>query len=266
MRWFGLLVAAVAVSAPRAFAQQSGGTIVGIVRDTAGKPVAAANVSLRPGDRRVQTDSSGQFTISGLGADSYTVRARKFGYRTDSWDVKLSSSARVEVKLSMENVPMLLDTVKVSASQPCPTLDIRAFLCRRQRGGGVFMDYTDIDDAERTYVGELFYNMPDMLVDFKIRDGGPVYSIRPKRSGCINSMVDGRPVSLAFPIPELAARLVALEVYANPDSVPKELREYLWPRGKDFARTGRCVVIVYWTNRGPLEVFRSSGSLNSEER
>ena len=264
MRWCWTLLAAVALSGPGtpSHAQQpAGGTIVGVVHDTAGRPLAAANVSLHPGDRRAQTDSSGRFSITGLGADNYTVRARKFGYRFDSWDVKLGNAGRVEVKLTLENAPMLLDTLKISASQPCPTLDIRAFLCRRQRGGGVFMDYTDIDDKEKFYVAELFSDVPGILVDFRITGGGPAYSIRPRVSGCINSVVDGRPANPASPVPELAGRVIAIEIYTRPDSVPKELREYLWPKSGDRARTGRCIVIVYWTNRGLLEYSRSVGLL-----
>jgi len=260
MRNFALLMATVAVvcCGSAAFAQRAGGAITGIVRDTAGKPVPGANVSLHPGDRRTQTDSSGRFSLDGLGEDNYTVRARKFGYRPDSWDVKISSSGRADVKLALEFAPNLLDTVKVSASQPCPTQSIRAFLCRRQRGGGVFLDYTDIDDKEKFYVGELFYEIPDILVDFRINEHGPVYSIRSRRSGCINAVVDGRPASLAYPIPETTGRLTALEIYTHPDSVPKELREFLWPKSGGLARTGRCTVIVYWTNRGALEVSRST--------
>jgi hypothetical protein len=259
MQRIAVLFVAIGVSAvciPVRAQQPSGGTIVGQVRDAAGQPVAAANVSLHPGDRRAQTDSSGRFAISGLGDNTYTVRARKLGYRPDSWDVRLDKGGHVEVKLALEAAPSLLDTIKVSASQPCPTQSIRAFLCRRQRGGGVFLDYTDIDDKEKNFVGELFYDIPDMLVDFKISASGPDYSIRSKRSGCIRSVVDGRPASNAFPIPVNADRLVALEVYTRPDSVPHELREYLWPRSGDRARTGRCTVIVYWTNRGALEVTR----------
>jgi hypothetical protein len=259
MRHLALLFAVVAVlpCSSVVSAQRTGGTITGIVRDTAGKPVAAANVTVHPGDRRTQSDSSGRFAIDGLGEDSYTVRARKFGYRPDSWDVKLSKSGRVEVKLALEVAPSFLDTVKVSASQPCPTQSIRAFLCRRERGGGVFLDYTDIDDREKTYVNELFYDVPDIRVDFKINDYGPAYSISSQHAGCINSVVDGHAASNAFPIPEMTGRLVALEVYTRPDSVPKELREFLWPKSGGLARTGRCIVIVYWTNRGALEVTRS---------
>ena len=259
MRRFVLLLSLVAIAYGNsvALAQRTGGTITGVVRDTAGKPVPAANVSLHPGDRRTQSDSAGRFTIDGLGEDSYTVRARKFGYRADSWDVKLSKSGRVEVKLALESSPALLDTVKVSASQPCPTHSIRAFLCRRQRGGGLFFDYNDIDDKEKTYVGELFSDVPDILVDFRINEHGPVYSLRSRRSGCINAVVDGRPASMAYPIPETTGRLVALEIYTRPDSVPKELREFLWPKSGGLTRTGRCTVIVYWTNRGAFEVSRS---------
>jgi hypothetical protein len=258
MRRLALLITiAILPCTSLAFAQRGGGTIAGVVRDTAGKPVAAANVTLHPGDRRAQTDSSGRFAIDGLGDDSYTVRARKFGYRPDSWDVKISNAGRVEVKLAMENAPTLLDTVRISGSQPCPVQTIRAFLCRRQRGGGVFLDYTDIDDKEKTYVGELFYDVPEIRVDFTIGERGPVYAISSRRAGCINSVVDGKWASLAFPIPEMTGRLIAMEVYTRPDSVPKELREFLWPKSGGLTRTGRCIVIVYWTNRGLLEFSRS---------
>ncbi|HSU96486.1 MAG TPA: carboxypeptidase-like regulatory domain-containing protein [Gemmatimonadaceae bacterium] len=259
MERVALFFAAIGVSALPITAhpqQSTGGSIVGVVRDTDGRPLPAANVSLHPGDRRTQTDSSGQFALTGLGDNTYTVRARKLGFRPDGWDVRLDKGGRVEVKFALEAAPPLLDTVKVAASQPCPTQSIRAFLCRRQRGGGVFLDYTDIDDKEKNFVGELFYDVPDMLVDFKISASGPNYFIRSKRSGCISSIVDGRPASMAYPIPANTSRLVALEIYTRPDSVPHELREYLWPRSGDRARTGRCTVIVYWTNRGALEVTR----------
>lgn len=259
MRQLAILLSTTAVlsCSSVAFGQRTGGSVTGIVRDTAGNPVVAANVTLHPGERRAQTDSSGRFSIDGLGDDSYTVRARKFGYRADSWDVKISKAGHADVKFELENALVLLDTIKISASQPCPTQSIRAFLCRRERGGGFFLDYTDIDDKEKTYVGELFYDVPDMLVDFKISDTGPVYSIHSRRSGCITALVDGRPASAAYPIPETAGRLTALEVYTRPDSVPQELREFLWPASGGSARAGRCTVIVYWTNRGVFEYSRS---------
>ena len=92
MQTIAVIFAAIGVSAlciPAHGQQPSGGSIVGLVRDTAGRPLPGANVSLYPGDQRTQTDSSGRFAITGLGDNNYTVRARKIGYRrivgTSNW-------------------------------------------------------------------------------------------------------------------------------------------------------------------------------------
>jgi len=238
-------------------AQQTGATITGIVRDEGARPIAGALVTVKPSDKSVETDSAGRFQFTGLGADNYTVRARKIGYRPESWDVKLSKTGSADVKLELGAMPQFLDTVRVSADGSCPaTRGIESFLCRRQRPGGVYLDYTDIDDLDKSFVGELFYNMRDFRVDFRIDRSGPVYTVHTFRtSGCINSLVDGREITGVNTIPVWTGDLIALEVYARPDSVPRELQRYTWPgRGGDVTRSGRCALIVYWTNRGPKTV------------
>src|SRR5262249_25323575 len=99
-----------------------GGTIVGVVRDSASQPIVGADAAVRPGDPRTTTDSAGRFRIGGLKPDNYTVRARKIGYRADSWDAKLGKDGKVEVQLELAAAPRLLDTVVVSADRPCPYL------------------------------------------------------------------------------------------------------------------------------------------------
>lgn len=243
--------------AARIGAQQTGATITGIVRDADARPIAGALVTVRPSDRTTETDSAGRFQFTGLGADSYTVRARKIGYRPESWDVKLSKTGSADVKLELGAMPQFLDTVRVSADGSCPaTRGIESFLCRRQRPGGVYLDYTDIDDLDKNFVGELFYNMRAFRVDFRVDRSGPVYTVHTFRnSGCINSLVDGRELTGVNTIPIWTGDLIALEIYARPDSVPRELQRYTWPqRGGDITRSGRCALIVYWTNRGPKSV------------
>ena len=238
-------------------AQQTGATITGVVRDESARPIAGALVTVKPSDKTTETDSAGRFQFTGLGADNYTVRARKIGYRPESWDVKLSKTGSADVKLELGSMPQFLDTVRVSADGSCPaTRGIESFLCRRQRPGGVYLDYTDIDDLDKSFVGELFWNMPGFRVDFRVDKSGPVYSVHTFRSsGCINSLVDGREITGVNTIPVWTGDLIALEVYARPDSVPRELQRYTWPgRGGDVTRSGRCALIVYWTNRGPKTV------------
>jgi hypothetical protein len=244
------VMAVLRASTPIAQQPRIGGTITGTVRDAAARPVASADVVVRPGDHRTRTDSAGRFAVTGLGQDNYTVRARKLGFSPGSWDVKLASNGNVDITIALQLRPAFLDTLTVSADRECPLLSIEAFLCRRHRPGGVYLDYDQIDDKDVTYVGEVFRDVPGLRVDFRIGAYGPAYSLRAERvTGCINSLVDGRPVTPANPIPELTSNLVALEVYTHPDSVPPALERYTWP-GTGVTRTGRCIVIVYWTNRG----------------
>jgi hypothetical protein len=251
-----------ALTATPIVAQQpaAGGTITGTVRDAASRPVAGADVVAKPGDHRTRTDSVGRFTLTNLGPDNYSVRARKLGYAPESWDVKLAKSGKVDITIVLELRPAFLDTMTVVADRECPQLTIEAFLCRRHRPGGVFLDYNEIDDKDVTFVGEVFREIPGIRVDFRIGIYGPVYTLRTaKVSGCINSLVDGRVVTAANPIPELTRNLVALEVYTRADSVPPELERYTWPRG-GLTAAGKCTVIVYWTNRGIGKWTRTSGA------
>jgi hypothetical protein len=253
------LLASVFVPVARAQQPASGGTITGVVRDAASRPVDGADVVAKPGDHRTRTDSAGRFTLTGLGPDNYSVRARKLGYAPESWDVKLARSGKVDITIQLEPRPAFLDTLTVLADRDCPELSIEAFLCRRHGRGGVFIDYNEIDDKDVMYVGEVFRDVPGIRVDFRIDTYGPVYSLRTEKvRGCINSLVDGRLVTPANPVPELTRNLVALEIYTHPDSVPRELERYTWPKGS-LSATGRCTVIVYWTNRGLGKWTRGPG-------
>jgi len=226
----------------------SGATITGIVRDSASQAIAGADVLARPGDHRTQTDSAGRFVFTALDPDNYTVRARKLGYAAASWDVKLSKSARVDISIVLDRRTPLLDTITVLAGRECPQRTIEAFLCRRHRGNGLFLDDTDIDDKEVTYAGELFKDIPGFRVDFRLSSSGPAYIVKTsKPAGCITSLVDGRPLTGANPVPDLSSSLIALEVYERPADVPPELQRYTLP-ARSITSTGRCSVVVYWTD------------------
>jgi hypothetical protein len=233
------LVLLVAIC-PRAHAQQktSGGTITGTVRDSAA----------RPGDHRTRTDSAGRFRFTGLDADKYTVRARKLGLAPEEWDATVSNGGSVDIKLVLSHAMPMLDTVTVRADRQCSTMSLDGFVCRRRSGRGEFLDYTDIDDKGALYTADLFREMKGFRVDVRPTRSGPIRVVAPQLPwGCSTPLVDGRPLTGANPIPEFPYDLIALEVYAKPDSVPKEYQRYTWPQHGDFTRSGRCSVVVYWT-------------------
>ncbi len=229
-----------------------GGVIAGVVHDADSRPVAGADIMIRPGDHRARSDSAGRFTIGGLGADRYFVRARKLGYGPTQFDVALSKGGRVEIRLVFDMHLPMLDTIVVTAGRTCAEFSLEGFVCRRRSGSGVFLDYTDIDDKGAQYTADVFRDMKGLRVNVRPTRHGPErYVGTSLMSGCVTSLVDGRPATAATFVPQFPEDLVAIEVYVRPDSVPTEYRRYTWPAG-DVTRSGRCAVIVYWTLRARL--------------
>jgi hypothetical protein len=240
----------VALGASAAGAQQaSGATVTGVVRDSASRPVADADVIARPGGRRTRSDSAGRFVLTGLDGGKYTIVGRKLGYTPANWDVSLSSSGKIEIQLVLEHRMPMLDTVIVRADRTCSAVTLEGFACRRHGGGGVFLDYTDIDDKEPVWTADIFRDIKGFRVDVRSTRYGLVrIPVTNFPSGCVATLVDGYPASPARPVPESPYDLIAVEAYARPDSVPREYQRYTWPN-RDVTRSGRCSVIVYWTLR-----------------
>lgn len=250
------VVAAILLALPSlAGAQQPavGGVITGVVHDTASRPVPGADITVRPGDHRTRSDSAGRFIVTGLGADHYTVRARKIGYAPTTFDVSLSNAGRVDIKLVFDQRLPMLDTITVVAGRTCSAFTLEGFVCHRKAGGGVFLDYNEIDDKDAAYTADLFHDIKGFRTELRATRSGPQRYVAPSPPWrCISSLVDGRPTSGATLIPEFPNDLIAIEVYTVPDSVPAEYQRYTWPEGGNFTKSGRCSVIVYWTVKARL--------------
>ncbi|MEP7002383.1 MAG: carboxypeptidase-like regulatory domain-containing protein [bacterium] len=250
------LTAAILLAVPAlASAQQAaiGGVIAGIVRDTANRPVAAADIIIRPGGHRARSDSSGRFLVSGLDADNYTVRARKLGFAPTDFEVGLSKAGRADITLVFDQRMPMLDAIVVTAGRTCSAYSLDGFVCRRKAGGGVFLDYTDIDDKDALYTADLFHDMKGFRTSLRSTRYGPVRYVQANPPwGCVAQLVDGRPATAATIIPELPSDLIAVEVYARPDSVPLEYQRYTWPNG-NITKSGRCSVVAYWTLRARMQ-------------
>ena len=227
------------------------GIITGVVRDTGSRPVPGADIIVRPGDRRTRTDSAGRFTVGGLAADDYAVRARRLGYAPTAREVSLRRGGRADITLVFERAMPMLDTIVVTGTGTCSEHSLDGFVCRRRTARGVFLDYTEIDDRNARYTADLFRDMKGFREVVRPSRFGPVRAIQAHPPwGCITTLVDGRPMTGATPIPELPRDLVALEVYAAADSVPAEFQRHTWPGdGATRSGRGRCSLIVYWTFR-----------------
>src|SRR2546430_2317631 len=107
----GSVLAAILLSFPLLAGAQQTGVIAGVVRDTASRPVAGADITVRPGAHRTRSDSAGRFIVTGLGADNYVVRARKLGWAPTDFEVVLSNAGRADIKLVFDQRLPQLDTI-----------------------------------------------------------------------------------------------------------------------------------------------------------
>jgi hypothetical protein len=229
---------AILLVAARLAGAQSGASIGGVVRDSAGVPAPNADVVVVPGPRHARTDSTGHFLISALGAGRYTVRARRFGYTPAEWTVELSKTGHADVTLVLGAKVASLDTVVVSADHTCPRTS-EGFLCRRSWAKGVFLDYTDIDDKDAVSTGDLFRDIEGMRIDLRRTRSGLVRVGAGK--WCTRILLDGWPSSWDM-VPQNPYDLVAIEIYKNPKDVPKELGRFFQGAGLE-----PCTLIAYWT-------------------
>ena len=107
---FTTLLAAVV---PATGLAQTRGGVEGRVIDAAGRPLAAADVSV--GRWRATTDADGAWRIAPLEPGPYRVVVRRLGYRPLLRDVDVEAGRTSRLIVSLELVPFTLDSLVVSA-------------------------------------------------------------------------------------------------------------------------------------------------------
>lgn len=110
-----------------------------VVDENSGEPLAAVRVSV--GDRQVETDSEGAFTIDDLPEGQYTVEAKKDGYRPDERAVQLSEDTRIV--LGLQNESAYLDPSQAALSKTHWENDVECADCHGSPQG-------EIQDAPQT--------------------------------------------------------------------------------------------------------------------
>ncbi|HSJ05216.1 MAG TPA: TonB-dependent receptor plug domain-containing protein, partial [Longimicrobiales bacterium] len=94
---------------------QAGG-IAGMVVDSAGRPVAHAQVVALPGMRQATSDGRGRFELRHLAAGVYRVEASLIGYAPAVREVSVVSGAVTGIDMRLVPTPLTLPGVEVTAS------------------------------------------------------------------------------------------------------------------------------------------------------
>ncbi len=117
LRAIGALLVLCFVAPSRATASVLTPAVVGTVKDSAGRALPNAQVSIVALGRVVSTDENGAFALRGLPAGSYHLTATLVGYRPAHADVKVAETGPdVRVALVLRESPLRLSSVMVTAS------------------------------------------------------------------------------------------------------------------------------------------------------
>ncbi|MHB1225000.1 MAG: TonB family protein [Gemmatimonadaceae bacterium] len=214
------------------------GAITGTVRDSAGLPVSAAQVSVAGLIVRASTGNDGVYKIAGVPLGARTIRVRRIGFRPDSVRVDVTPGGEATGDVTLGVIAQQMAPVVVQAGRRRYTGRMASFFERRDQGMGTFFTAEEIDRRNPSITTDLFRQVPGVRIE---RAGAEnVVFFRGQR--CVPLVwIDGTPATAGYLNPDYFApnTLGGIEIYPGVATVPSEL---MWMRGK-----GACGVIALWT-------------------
>lgn len=250
----------VALPARAALGRPATGAIAGQVRDSAGAPVAAAEVTIAGVARRAVADSAGRFRFDQVPAGQQVVGARRIGFRRTEVSVIVEAGRTAEATIVLGRLAQQLDAVLVEAPRGRRARHLAGFYERKRLGAGRFITQERIDARQAVSLPELLASeLPGVrVVSTRFVSQG----IRLRSQSCAPLVwIDGSPAPAAeFDLSTIQPSTVsAIEVYSGPATVPGEFQ---LPRGLHA-----CGVVAVWSRMwdgGPdRRRKKSSPSLDS---
>ena len=118
----GVLACALLMVVTRASAQVPAGTasLAGVIRDSAGAPIAGAEVILRENDvtlRSVRADGRGAYTLAGVKPGRYSVWFRRLGYHSADYNWAAKFDERTDLPVTLHHIARTLNAVVVRETE-----------------------------------------------------------------------------------------------------------------------------------------------------
>lgn len=230
--------AAACVMASSPGIAQTPAGLTGVVRDTAGAPLAAVQVT--SSGLRTYTDSAGRFQFTALPGGIVGVQVRRLGYEPRDTSVTLAGGITDSLLVVMAILPVDLPGMS-TAAQADAHRRLADFYRHRASGQGYYFDRREIEERRVTRISDLLRRLPGIRMNTDRsgrgvlrmgrtaggRDCPPDFWIDGIRAAGLN--VDDLPLT----------DVEALEVYKGPSGLPPELNN----------RFGNpaCGAVVIWT-------------------
>jgi len=222
--------------------------LAGVVRDSLGRPISAANVLVDGSSITTITDDSGRFDVRRLsgGPNGFTIT--KIGYAPLSFEVSLPQDSVLVLSVRMHTV-QLLNTVNVNAERTNAYLARTGFVERQRLGVGSFLTPQHIDSLAMSVMtpAQLLRGVRGIDVVCPRDICRVVAHMQP---GCLWLYIDGVPHgteeldNLGFS----PSGIAAMEVYERPQLVPMQFQGQLPIKQGPYMSNGAgCGALVIWT-------------------
>jgi hypothetical protein len=244
MRTFAVAVLVGSLVAGRAgtvYAQA--GTVVGTVTDSAGKPIAEADVAIVALHQLTRTDADGRFSFARIPRGTHELSVRRLGYRPEQVKVVVGDLA-YSYSVTLVPQPLMLGGVRVDAAEERLRLGIEDFYRRRAKGlGGTFYTRSEILARNARLTTDVIRNAPGIRI---VRTRG-IAGVRFSGSSSSSSRrecgpviwLDGQEVQ-GMEVDQIPIHDVeGIEVYSGPSTIPMQFS----PKQSRDA----CGAIVIWT-------------------
>lgn len=235
MRWPALLLLLLCGVFPAGLlAAQAAPAVTGVVRDSAGRPIAGVEVR-NAAARAVYSDSAGRFRITAAASDPVRLRLRKVGFEPlEVVTAPASATEAAPLMIVLGPIIARLGRVIVEGEAYDQSLWDSGFYRRQRSGRGTFLDSAEVAHYAPAGWGSLLQSEPMIRVE---RRGSQEFALSKLagRACFMHVYVDGRYQREAMPDPVFGpsntlglrdivdpATIRAMEVYPTVASVPQE--------------------------------------------
>lgn len=236
------VIGAALLLAVHAAAAQHGGTLVGTVSDSGGRPIAHAEVRLRGSAFLVRSDDSGGFRFPTLPAGPARVDVRRLGFAPLSVAVSIRAGQTDSLLVALDPVAALLPGMLVEDDYTARSHRLLAgFWERRSRGFGHFFTRAEIAAREAHDFTDIVRTTPGVTITsvngrkaIRLARGGSARGDCPPQY-----FVDGLQIENASPDEFTPTDVEAVELYAGLGTIPPQFAPRMYVR--------TCGAIIIWT-------------------
>lgn len=213
--------------------------VTGMVRDSAGFPLANVDIEVSPLGLHVRSGDRGTYRVTGALTGAVSFTARRLGFQPATHSLSVDGRSVLSVDFVLRAPPEILRAVNVTARPEVYDSRLAGFNARSKQGVGHFVTRERIDRANSATLSDVLREVPGVHIGAPRNEGR---AIRLRGSSCAPLVfVDGFPATAGeFDVDIIDLKSVeGIEVYAGLGALPPE---FSGPRDLD-----RCGVIAIWS-------------------